>query len=288
VILGPPGTALYRADVDLAALASEGDSLLALPSAVTEIQVRVVADGVDQLIHMERNAQGRLAAARLELAAQSITDAETRALDLVLPQLSWWSVRYDVPLEVVGYVIAEVTTGTTRASVGLLGQTKDLVAPFDNIELPAQTRVLISAYRQAICATDLFVSVLSFWRVIEGVRNERTARRERAKSSGLLVTDPPGERIPNSKTWIATHDQWLQQCFYPYLGKKYSVVTEGMRDTLRNALSHIDPTKPVLSLDRNADRDACLRAIPVLRYIARSMLRSELGGETGLGALFAG
>lgn len=60
--------------------------------------------------------------------------------------------------------------------------------------------------------------------------------------------------------------------FKRYLGKKFTVVRDNLRGTLRNAIAHLDPEKGDISPDRFDDMIRCEDALVVLRYIARTML----------------
>jgi hypothetical protein len=68
--------------------------------------------------------------------------------------------------------------------------------------------------------------------------------------------------------------------FQDYYGKKFTCVMDEMRDTLRNAVAHLDPEGDSLVADSFWDTDACQRAIPVLKYMAREMLRHESEMQT--------
>jgi hypothetical protein len=52
-----------------------------------------------------------------------------------------------------------------------------------------------------------------------------------------------------------------------------------MRDLLRNAVAHLDPSGDSLMADEYKDVETCEEAIPVLRYVARQMLRHEIDAD---------
>jgi hypothetical protein len=49
-----------------------------------------------------------------------------------------------------------------------------------------------------------------------------------------------------------------------------------MRETLRNAIAHLDPTSDVLSIDDFEAEEKCWSALPVLKYMTRVMVSNEL------------
>lgn len=67
------------------------------------------------------------------------------------------------------------------------------------------------------------------------------------------------------------------EVFKPYLGKKFTAVWEqDLRERIRNAVAHLREDSPSLTPDRSADVETCRQATPVLHYIARVMLESEV------------
>ena len=68
----------------------------------------------------------------------------------------------------------------------------------------------------------------------------------------------------------------ILESFRPFLGRKFSSIVDHFRPLVRNAIAHLDPAQDVLDIDRFQDVQACERAVPILRYIARTLIRFEL------------
>ena len=76
------------------------------------------------------------------------------------------------------------------------------------------------------------------------------------------------------------------QAFAPYHGKKFTAVCDEFRETARNAIAHLDPfqSEPSLIADQCADVEKCENAIPVIKYIAREMLKNEIAADPQMNA----
>ena len=64
--------------------------------------------------------------------------------------------------------------------------------------------------------------------------------------------------------------------YRPYQGKKFTQVLEPLRDSLRNSIAHLDFERDPFGVDTHDDVVAAEQALPILRYMARILLSSEL------------
>ncbi len=271
MILCIPGKATYYDNLALAHLAQSGESLLEIGRF--EYDLTLTSGEVTGLATFTSNSRGLLSTIKIRLQVQSFQDARRFAYDMAAPCLSWWSYRYDVPLDIKGYEVLEEFTGTRQYVVGMLGKAKD----FDREEFftfGQEFRSILAIYREAVNSTNLFYKVLSFYKVTEGVRSLLVERRQKALQSNEPWSDPV-EIIPDNLDDIQS-DKWDKEIFKPFLGKKFNWVLDHYRSLIRNAVAHLDPTSRVLDADKFEDIGACENAIPVLKYIARKMLNREL------------
>jgi len=74
----------------------------------------------------EFHSDGTLARAQVRVTAANFAEAERFACDLVLANLSWWSYRYDVALDIKGYKLLEEKTEVRRLVFRFLGKSKPL------------------------------------------------------------------------------------------------------------------------------------------------------------------
>ena len=93
--------------------------------------------------------------------------------------------------------------------------------------------------------------------------------------------------MPTDLADLAVHT-WVKDSFQPYLGRKYTWILDQLRPLIRNAIAHLDPTGVSLVADRFEDVDRCERALPVVKYLARDMLRNELAMDSDTACLKVG
>ena len=78
--------------------------------------------------------------------------------------------------------------------------------------------------------------------------------------------------------------EWARDNFTPYLGMSFGEIRDAVTDTIRNAVAHISPGMDLRIADYAADIRACRAITPVLRYVARELIRDELAGLAGSGS----
>ena len=277
-VFGVPGKNVFRDELNLSDLDLEGDSLVVFPDNVETLHVQVDELGVPHSeIVLHHNANRRLATASIRVQAASLLDAEKRSYEIVSGFFSYLSYSNDVPIDVSGYRVTEEATGSQKAVFGMLGEMKPLLTP-DVGNSPAfdeRYRRLFAAYREGMNATNVFYQALSFSKAVEGCRLLREQKNEQANSVGQRRLSP-SLKIPATVEQLALKDDALRQAFQPFVGRKFSTVIDELRPLVRNAIAHLDPTQVVLDVDHFDDIAACERAVAVLRYIARALIRFEL------------
>jgi hypothetical protein len=268
--LSVPGRGSFQDELNLEKLANSGESLLqTLPDIIFD--AGLASDTGSANISFMSDAQGVLKIAQIKVDAENFEGALRFAHNAIFPVLSYWSYRYDVALDTTGYEAIEEKTGTRQYTFGVIGKNKALDLN-EEFKLYPNFRPLYSNYREAVNATNVFYQVLSFYKVTEGIKRMRDDRKKEMVARGEIQKEV-SEKIPDNLNDIETE---TKDAFTPYLGKKFTWVLDQFRSVLRNAVAHLDPTGNILDADKYDDVMSCNRAIPVLKYIARQMLESEL------------
>lgn len=268
--LSVPGRSSFQDELNLGRLANSGESLLqTVPNIIFDAGLAHDAGNAD--ISFMSDPQGVLKIAQMRVEAENFEGALRFAHNAVFPVLSYWSYRYDVALDTTGYEAIEEKTGTRLYTFGVIGRNKGLDLS-EEFKLYPNFRPLYSNYREAVNATNVFYQVLSFYKVTEGVKRLRGDRKKEIIARGEIPKEV-SEKIPDSLDDIETE---TKEAFIPYLGKKFTWVLDQFRSVLRNAVAHLDPSGNILDADKYDDVMSCNKAIPVLKYIARKMVESEL------------
>jgi hypothetical protein len=280
-VLAIPGKGVFRSDLDFARLMATGESLLVLGQGR---HYKVAATDGQNLaeILLVSNQEGVLAQAQTRVPASTLVEAARAASRNVLPWLSWWSYRYDAAIDVAGYELPEESTGVRRWVFGCLGKSQPLIpgqAETGILSKP-EYRPLFAAYREGLNATNVFYQYLCYYKVVELANKLRGRRHAANRAAGRPCRELP-EQLPTDLADLPGSDQ-LKESLRPYLGRKYAWVLDGLRDTVRNAIAHLDPTKEVLVADEFEDVAICEQAVPVIKYLARELLRRELTADADL------
>jgi len=264
-VLAPPGQTAYFDNLNADVLfGTGGDSLLNIPGP-TDMDVE--SDLGHHVIQIESNSVSRLARIRIEVQADDFKDAQRKAQALVMPLVSSWSYRYDVGIDVPAYRVVEESTGALVVRVGLMGAFERLSVTTPTVSLPPMLRPYLAAYRDALSSTNLFHQAIGFYKVIEGIHQLRVS----ARSVGERLEHP---RVPDAFEEVAGVDLEMIEHLRPYLGQKFTAVQDRLRPVIRNAAAHMDPERH-LDPDDFDDITACEEALPVLKYMAREMLRAQ-------------
>lgn len=276
--LSNPGKESFRDSIDAEAFLASGHSNVIVPVDIDNLKVTIYNESGERVeIIFYHNEEGALTQARLRLEEQSFNDAESIAYDLVMPLLSSWSYHLDVALDVAGYRITEESTQSFRVVLGVVGKAKGFSSP--PYQSTPEFRALFASYREAMNATNVFYQFLCFYKVIEGSYKMREVRKGKAVALGKPYTEPSNEQVPLALGDLGIPDDPHEEYFSPYLGRKFTAVRDDLRNLIRNALAHCDPTgssgDPLL-VDRFEDVRRCTLAIPVVKFIARVLLDNEI------------
>ncbi len=256
----------------------DGDSLLLFPNKVETFEVRFDDRGSTiGAIMLGHNSDRRLSTATMRIQANSLVEAEEAAYNMTAGFLSYLSYTTDVAVEITGYEIVEESTGTRKAVFGMIGKMKILTigSGIASIVSHDSYRHLFAAYREGMNATNVFYQALSFSKVIEGCRKLRERKNAEANNSGRRPFTP-SLAMPAQLDEIPIVLDSILESFRPFLGRKFSSIVDHFRPLVRNAIAHLDPAQDVLDIDRFQDVQACERAVPILRYIARTLIRFEI------------
>lgn len=274
-ILSIPGVDTFKDKIDFENVANSGNSLLQLPLG-EHLIIKVKDKIAESEIQFLGNKKGILSQVRLRVKCNSFEEAERFAHERVSMVLSYWSFLFDTAIEISDYLIIEENTGTRKYSVGLIGKVK----PFSNdlaFDLPPEHQRILAAYRDAMNSSNVFYQLLCFFKVTEGIislrRNEiKKIRPLRKGEQGF----EPNEKFPDDIKQLPVEDDFTGQVFNEFLGKNFQEVREIFKDSFRDAIAHLIKFNSVLDSDRYDDVTKCARAIPILKYIARTMLENDL------------
>lgn len=276
-ILGIPGVSSVINDLHVPQLMDSGDSLLGVPGNVDRYMITVggAPDNLPESLAILKNANGRLARIGTSVVAKSFAEAEAAAYDILMPQLSVLAFETDVPLEVKATVIIEEATSTQHIAATMMGKVRAVpaVQGYTTVEL----RPILASYREGLNSTSPTYQCLCFWKVLEGVKTFHMKReRAMARSGSTPPPDPLNRLVPTNEADLPDQLEWSLDRFRPYLGKAYRDVMDDSRDTIRNAVAHITPGMELLLADYFADVEKCREIIPVLRFIARDLIKNEM------------
>jgi hypothetical protein len=274
-IFAIPGKSVFKNKLDLPELLKEGESqLIARPNQTFMVSLWNSQEQVNIII--QANRQGNLATSRMRLFAQNFMEAEKNSTNLISQVLSLWSFQFDVALDISGYVLKEETTGAQSATFKILGASKAFW-PDDQAHLSlAPVRPLLSAYREALCATSEFYQAICFYKVIEGAFRLKDERKKNAMVRNERPID--GEtRVPAELKDIPSLSDLDKEAVKPYLGKKFTSIRDELREIIRNAIAHLDPFgENSLRADSYDDTKKCREALPIMKYLARQLLSFEM------------
>jgi hypothetical protein len=282
-VLGVPGASRSAfTDVDWSLIAAEGDSLIEVPGSATGMTQswHRGGPGGDQIISYEfgLNAERRLATATTRLDAEGFQAALVTAQDVLESYLSVLSFHHDVPIEAVAWRVTEERTGAVRLAMKHLGQVKALDLSLTMLSSPG-LRELLSTWREAMNAENPMSQALGLYKIIERVHKYRVDRVARTRDTDRPYL-PSREVIPQSTQSLLPDYKWASDAFTPYLGKKFTLVwNQDLRERIRNAVAHLREEAPSLTPDRAADVETCRQAVPVLHYIAYTMLQREISDQ---------
>ena len=178
-----------------------------------------------------------------------------------------------------GYQILQEETGVKQVSIGVIGKRKmlQLSSVFHTLgDFP----ILLGTYREASTSANIFYQVISFYKVLEGVRASRRRHAERRRSLGLCAATYPDEVVPDPDSLPYGPD--VKAALRPYSAKRFGWIIDQVRDDIRAAIAHLKPQEIGVNPDAFSDQQRCEKVVPVLRYVARRMLENELRAHAEL------
>jgi hypothetical protein len=272
-VLGVPGVSGVATSLDFDGMLAGGDSLL--QGSGLQVELQSFDGSSSNVARILPNSQHRLARIHLTATADDFSTAENNAYDAVMPVLSWLAFEADTPVEVTAVLLTERSTQIRRFGATLAGAVQS--APELSGLIGPELRPFLAAYREGLNANSPLYQALSFYKVIEGVTTFHTKRtRAAAKGGGAIPPDPMAKQIPADAQDLIDMTEWARENFIPYLGKSFGDIKESVSDTIRNAIAHITPGRDIRVADYLADIRSCREITPILRYMARELIRDEL------------
>jgi len=272
-VLGVPGADdVTTAGLDVEQLLMSGTSLIAGGSFVAQL---VPTDGGEpSSAELLPNSSGRLARVRTSVSAKSFEEAETIASNLVMPLLSWLAFTTDTAVDAVALVMKERATSIIQIGATIAGRVKAL----PNIEAITSTELapFLAAYREGMSSNSPLYQVLSFYKVLEGIKAHDT-RRRRSKNGAVASPSPLAQALPSRAEELPFSEEMERAPFIPFLGKSFEQIANSVSDTIRNAIAHLSQGKDGVKVaDSIEDVRVCRRISPVLRYMAHRVIEDEL------------
>jgi hypothetical protein len=272
-VLGVPGVGTVATNLDWDSIASRGDSLL--EGTGLQIELLNPDSGATHVAQIVPNRGGHLAQVRLMVTGQDFASAEREAHNEVMSLLSRIAFEVDTPLEVVAVLMTEQATQTRSMGATVVGSVQP--APECAGLMTPELRPFLAAYREGLNSNSPLYQALSFYKVIEGVDSfGKNRRRAEARAAQSVSPDPMDTAIPAGPELLPDATQWAQEAFTPFLGKTFTEIKSSVEKTVRNAVVHLSPGQAVRVADYLQDIEACREITPILRYMARSLIRTEL------------
>jgi hypothetical protein len=273
-----PGKNHFQDSLNFPQIMGSGESLLWMGKDARE-SVIDLHNGIKPVpITFSPDQNGSLSQIQLTFDAANFDSAFRIAYDAISPLLSRLSFVYNIAIDIKAYEVEEQKTKTRMWWVAVLG-TKITTNPKTLVQtnISDQLGPILAAYREAMNTTNVFYQVLCYYKVIHACQSLKGVRLR--ESSQAREQDEPSEQFPDDIKDIPLDDSTHAPHFRPFLGKKFGWVRDQYRGLLRNAIAHLDPQQVSLCSDRLDDVSACLKAIPVLRYMARQLLGVEMAGH---------
>jgi hypothetical protein len=119
---------------------------------------------------------------------------------------------------------------------------------------------------------------LSYYKIVEGAATYGVNRaRAVAKAGGPVAPDVlDSRRVPTDLNHIPNLPEGQVQPASRFGGLSFREFKDQIEDTIRNAVAHLTPGREVRVADYLDDVQACREVVPILRYIARTLIQDEL------------
>ena len=276
-VLGVPG--FWNPPIDRTKpLVDQGDSLLEVEPQITSLEMFLENPEQSSAPHRAIaavNEHHRLKYIQTTLKADGFNQARKLAHDLIMPAISRLAYVHDAAVDVIATELVDRTSqafsitmkqsGSIQAFSGFRGRTS------------VRQEKLLAVYRHGISSTEPAFQALSFFRVIEACYRLRGNRISEVKARGEQPNEP-SERFPDNFQDIQNcgYEEGQEVAFAPYLGLRFTRVRDLLSDQVRNLLAHLDIHSESLHLDDFDNTSKIESVVPVLHYIARELVSTEL------------
>ena len=250
-------------------------------------------DGVKCTFEGKPNSRGFLASLTVYGHAANLKDAHDRFYRALVPTLSNFSLRWDVPLVIYQVDVKESRRGTRQITNR---------SPFSEVAINGVFGVPITkelmtygaVYREALTSESTTYQFLCYYRLIESMQ----ARRKRLERDFLKQSQTyaiPVEVYPSTQLeairWLnaifpvkpAQWDEMAIQCILipEARGKRFSVIVEGELKNIRDNIAHtlLQREAEMVLLDDYLSQEKVEKWLPPIKCIARAMLKNDFGAE---------
>ncbi len=149
---------------------------------------------------------------------------------------------------------------------GMQGRISTLHFDFEHLpsNLPTRSALALAFYREGLSLDHVAYSFLSFYKVINAVFKERGAQKNWIRDNLQYVRDDRAaarvEELRNDDSIRSVHEYIYTSC--------------------RNAVAHSHPDFDVINPDDPTDERRLSSDLPIIRDLARHLIRTEIGLET--------
>lgn len=278
-VLAIPGANTSFWDVNFQEILEHGDSLLEIPPEHSNLRVDILPNkdsNVSQnIIEFGTNKAHRLSNAKVSLSAENFNHASQKAHNIIMPVLSRWAFQHDIAITTSAIQIVEKETGASQVALNVIGAVKH----FSDREGAGieDSRVVLSAYREALSATDVPYKALCYFKAIEGSYILRNRRKSDLLSQGKGFSDP-SEIMDGSLINILNPrgKMMLEREIAPYIGIKFTRLRDQFKKDIRHAIAHLDLDGNHLAADKYEDLLKVEQALPAMHLMARVLISTEL------------
>jgi len=213
----------------------------------------------------------------MTVPADNFKAAQTAAYDVIMPVLSRIAFEADTPLEVTAVLMTETSTQILYGGATFLGLVQPAPQQIHGTSTP-EIRRFLAAYREGLNSNSPLYQALSYYKVLEGAETFGANRARAAAKAGkpALPDALASHQIPSYVNSFPNLPERAVLPTSPYAGLSFREVKDKVEDTIRNAVAHLTPGRDVRVADYLADVQACRDVIPVLRYMARTLIQDEI------------
>lgn len=253
----------------------EGDSFIQFldPTSpneqiVTAIIQAATSNGSKGSFIITPNKFGRMAKLSFpNVHARDRYQAEAVAYELARPLLGWLSLNYDIPMDIAQIITKEATTANVGTTLWI---DPKIVGRDGRFQLPgpldAYLVECLQQYQEGNNTTNDFYRFLCMWKTFEGASYVRGLINREITRRGCSLDLSRTSRMPTTEDFPEN-----------VRNEKFGKIITLYRDVFRNALAHLDFRRSQFILhNRLEDVRKVREAIPMIRYIARTVLQEEI------------